>query len=75
MMDAAITQRQIQGSDFNVALSRYGYTKSTRALHDKVDKFCQNFVHSTHGTLIELEAHTRRNFLRGSSASLDNIMT
>ena len=40
-----------------------------------MDKFFQDFVHSTHGTLIESEAHTRRDLLRGSSASLDHIIT
>jgi len=40
-----------------------------------VNKFFQDFVHSTHGTLIESEAHTRRDLLRGSSASLDHIIT
>ena len=59
------------GGDFNAALSRYGYAQST----DKVDKFFQDFVHSTHERLIESEVHTRRDLLRGSSASLDNIIT
>jgi len=49
--------------------------KSTGTLHDKVDKFFQDSVPSTHGTLIELEVHTRRDFLRRSSASLDHIIT
>jgi len=40
-----------------------------------VDKLFQDFAHSTHGTLIESEAHTRRDLLRGSSASLDHIIT
>jgi len=75
MTDAALTQRRIMGGDFNAALSRYGYAQSRRALYDKVDKFFQDFVHSTHGTLIESEADTRRDLLRGSSASLDHIMT
>jgi len=77
MMDAALTQRRIMGGDFNAALSRYGYAQSTCALYDKVDKFFQDFVHSTHGTLtlIESEAHTRRDLLRGSNASLDHIIT
>jgi len=63
------------GGDFKAALSRYGYAQSTSALYEKVDKFLQDFVHSTHGTLIESEAHTRRDLLRGSSASLDHIIT
>jgi len=75
MIDAAPTQCQITGGDFNVALPRYGYTKSTSALYDNLDKFSQDFVRSTHGTLNELEAHTRRDLLRGSSASLDHIFT
>ena len=68
MIDAALTQRRIMGGDFNAALSRYGYAHSTSALFDKVDKFFQDFVHSTHGTLIESEVHTCRDLLRGSSA-------
>jgi len=32
-------------------------------------------VHSTHGTLIESEAHTRRDVLKGSTVSLDHIIT
>jgi len=75
MIDAALMQRRIMGGDFNAALSRYGYAKSTSALYDKVDKFFQDFVHSTHGTMIESEAHTRRDLLRGSSASLNHIIT
>jgi len=51
------------------------YIESTSALYDKVDKFFQDFVHPTHGTLIESEAHTRRDLFRGSSASLDHIIT
>jgi len=58
-VDAALTQRRIMGGGFNAALSRYGYAQSTSALHDKVDKFFQDFLHSTHGALIESEAHTR----------------
>jgi len=75
MIDAALTQRQIVGADFNAALSRYGYAHSTSALHDKVNKFFQDLVHSTHGTLIESEVHTRRDVLRGSSALLDHVIT
>jgi len=74
MIDAALTQRRIMGGDFNMALSRYGYAQSTSALYDKMDKFFQDFVHSMHGTLIESEAHMRRDLLRGSSASLDHII-
>jgi len=60
MIDAALMQRRIIEGDFNTALSRYGYAKSTSALYYKVDKFFQDFVHSTHWTLVESEAHTRR---------------
>jgi len=60
MIDAALTQRRIMSSEFNTALSRYGYAQSKRALRDKMDKFFQDFVHLTHRTLIESEAHTRR---------------
>jgi len=67
MIDTALTQRRIMGGDFNAALSRYGYAQSASALYDKVDNFFQDFVHSTHGTLIESEAHTRRDLFRGSS--------
>ena len=40
-----------------------------------VDKFFQDFMHSSNRALIEIEAHTRRDLLRGSSASLDHIIT
>jgi len=75
MIDAALTQRRIMGGDFNTALSHYGYAQSTSALYDKSDKFFQDFVYSTHGTLIESAVHTRRDLLRGSGASLDHIIT
>jgi len=75
MIVAALTQPQIMGGDFNTAPSRYGYAQSTSVLYDKVDKLFQDFVHSTHGTLIESEAHTRRDLLIRSSASLDHIIT
>ena len=75
MIEAALMLRRIMGGDFKTALSRYGYAQSTSVLYDKVDNFCQDFVHSTHGTLIESEVHTRRDLIRGLSASLDHIMT
>jgi endonuclease/exonuclease/phosphatase family metal-dependent hydrolase len=75
MIDAALMQRRIMEGDLNAALSRYVYAQSTCALYDEVDKFFQDFVHSTHGTLIESEVHTRRDLLRGSSALLDHIVT
>jgi len=75
VIDAVLLQRRIMGGDFNAALSRYGYAQSISALYDKVDKFFQDFVHSMHGTLIESEAHTRRDLLRGLRASLDHIIT
>jgi len=53
---------------------RYGYAQSTSALYDKVDKFFQDFVHSTYGTLIESEAHTRRD-LRKFIGWVQNAMT
>ena len=51
----------------NTALSRYGYAQSKSALYDKVDKFFQDFLHSTHGTLIESEVHTCSDLLRGDA--------
>jgi len=75
IIDAAQTKRRIMRGDFNAALSRYGYAKSTSALYDKVDKFFQDFVHSTHGTLIESAAHMRKDLFRGSSSWLDHIIT
>ena len=59
MIDAALMQRRIMRGNFNAALSRYGCAQSTSALYDNVDKLFQDFVHSTYGTLIESEAHTR----------------
>jgi len=68
MIDAAPTQRRIIGGDFNAALSRYGYTQSTSALYDKMDKFFQDFVYSMHGTLIESEELTRARISSGDQA-------
>jgi len=69
MIDAALTQRRIMEGDFNAALSKNDYAQSTSVLYDKVDKpeLFKDFVHSTHGTLIESEAHTRRDLLRGQA--------
>jgi len=72
MLDAALTQRPRMGGCFNAALSRYGYAQSTSALYDKVDKFFQDFVHSTHGTLIVPEAHTRRDSI-GSPQGIKRV--
>ena len=78
-IDAALMWRRIMGGDFMATLSRHGYAQSTSALYDKVDKYFQDFVHSTHGTnksnINQSGAHTRRNLLKGSSTSLDYIIT
>ena len=74
--DTAPGQRRIMGSDFNAVVSRHGYAESTRSRFERVDKQFQDFVKSTgfHKAPIESVAHTRRDLVRGSSASLDHII-
>ena len=72
MIDASPGQRRIMGGNFNAAVSRHGYAESTRSRFERLDKQSQHFVKSTGGILIEAVAHTRRDLVRGSSATLDH---
>ena len=74
MIKAAPGQRRVMGGDFNAAVSRAGYAESTRSRFEKVDEQFQGFVRLTGGTLIKSVAHTRRDLVRESSASLDHII-
>jgi endonuclease/exonuclease/phosphatase family metal-dependent hydrolase len=74
MIDAAPGQRRVMGGDFNAAVSRHGYAETMRPHFERVDKQFQDFVKSTGRTLIDSVAHTRRDLVRKSSASLDHII-
>ena len=50
------------------------HAESTRSFFEKVDKQLQDFVKSTGETLTESVARTRRDLVRGSSASIDHII-
>jgi len=51
------------------------HTKSASTIYETVNKLFQDFVQSTHGTLIESKVHTCRDLLSRSNVSLDHIMT
>ena len=55
------------GGDLNAALSRIGYSISTKSYFEKVDNQFQESMQS----LIQSEAHTRKDLMGG--ASLDDI--
>jgi len=55
----------------NSATSRTGYSISTKSHSEKVDNQFQDFIQRTEGSLIQSEAHTRKDLMSG--ASLDDI--
>ena len=69
------------GKDQNAATSRTGYSISTKSHFKKVDNQFQKFIQRTGGSLIQSEAHTRKDLMGGAplddikSATLDHIIT
>ena len=69
------------GGDLNAATSRTGYSISTKSHFEKVDNQFQEFIQRTGGSLIQSEAHTRKDLMGGESledvqsATLDHIIT
>jgi len=67
--------------DLNAAMSRTGYSISTKPHFEKVDNQFQEFIQRTGGSLIQSEAHTRKDLMGGASlddiksATLDHIIT
>jgi len=69
------------GGDLNAATSRTGYSVSTKSHFEKIDNQFQEFIQRTGGSLIQSEAHTRKDLMGGASlddiesATLDHIIT
>jgi len=69
------------GGDLNAATSRTGYSISTKPHFEKVDNQFQEFIQRTGGSLIQSEAHARKDVMGGASlddiksATLDHIIT
>ena len=69
------------GGDLNAATLRTGYSISTKSHFEKVDNQFQEFIQRTGGSLIQSEAHTRKDLMGGASlddiksATLDHIIT
>ena len=59
------------GGDLNAATSRKGYSISTQSHFKKLVNQFQEFIQRTGGSLIQSEAHKRKDLMGG--ASLDNI--
>jgi len=74
-------RQRIMGVDLNAATSRTGYSISTKSHFEKVDNQFQGFIQRTGGSLIQSEAHTRKNLMGGASlddaqsVTLDHIIT
>jgi len=73
--------RRIMGGDLNAATSRTGYSISTKSHFEKVDNQFLEFIQRTGGSLIQSEAHTRKDLMGGASpddiqsATLDHMIT
>jgi len=67
-MNKSEGRRRIVGGDLNVATSRTGYSISTKS---HLDNQFQECIQRTGGSLIQSEAHTRKDLMDG--ASLDDV--
>jgi len=80
-MNKSDGRRRIMGGDLNAATSRTRYSISTRSHFEKIDNQFQEFIQRKGGSLIQSEAHTRKNLMGGASlddiksATLDHIIT
>jgi len=70
-MNKSEGRRRIMGGDLNAATSHTGYSISTKSPFAKVDSQFQEFIQRRGGSLIQSEAHTRKDLIGG--ASLDDI--
>jgi len=74
-------RRRIMVVDLNAATSRTGYSIPTKSHLEKVDNHFQEYVQRTGGSLIQSEAHTRKDLMDGASlddiksATLDHMIT
>jgi len=80
-MNKSEGRRRIMGRDLNVATSRTGYSISTKSHFEKVDNQFVEFIQITGRSLIQFEAHTRKDLMGGASlddiksATVDHIIT
>jgi len=80
-MNKSEKRRRIMGGDLNAATLRTGYSISTKSHFEKADNQFQDFFQRTGGSLIQSEAHTRKDLMGGASlddiksATLDHIIT
>jgi len=80
-MNKSEGRRRIMEGDLNAATSRTGYSISTKSHFEKVDNQFQDFIQRTGSSLIQSEAHTRKDLMGGASlddiknATLDHIIT
>jgi len=66
-MNKSEGRRRIMGGDLNAATSRTGYCISTKSHFEKVDiSQFQAFFQSTGGSVIQSEAHTRKDLMGGA---------
>jgi len=70
-MNKSEGRRRIMGGDLNAATSRTGYSIPTKSYFEKVDNQFQEFIQRTGESLIQSEAHARKDLIGG--ASLDDI--
>jgi len=70
-MNKSEGRRRTMGGDLIAAASHTGYSISTKSHFEKVDNQFQEFIQRTGGSLIQSEAHTRKDLMGG--ASLDDI--
>ena len=64
-------RRRIMGGDLNAVTSYTEYSTSTKSHFEKVDNQFREFIQRTGESLIQSEAHTRKDMIGG--ASLDDI--
>jgi len=67
-------RRRIMGGDLNAATSRTGYSISTKSHFEKLDNQFQESIQRTGGSLIQSEAHTRKDLMCAASLD-DHIIT
>jgi len=65
-MNKSEGRRRIMGRDLNAATSRTGYSISTKSHFERVDNQFQEFIQRTGGSLIQSEAHTRKDLMGGA---------
>jgi len=65
-MNKSEGRQRIVGGDLNAATSRTGYSISTKSHFEKVDNQIQESIQRTGGSLIQSEAHIRKDLMGGA---------